>query len=262
MLPPLYFLGLRFWNDETDALLREMDSAGGMLAVPSAPSLAQAAEDPLLQAAYQKSDWCVMDGGYVALIVRLLGKSVRRISGLQLIEKITAPADESPIPLRERTLLWVVPSQEEEERIRKFLETQSFDGAKQAYYLAPFYRKDEDFNDGDLISKVGILKPDWIILCLGGGRQEKLGYFLKASRSQENDARPNGPVILCTGAAIAFFTGGQAKIPTWADRMYLGWLMRIIEKPGAFLPRYVKAGWHFPLALWRQRGTWFERPQG
>lgn len=259
---PLYFMGLRFWNGETDALLREMDQKGGMLAVPSAPSLAQAAEDPLLQTAYRESEWCVMDGGYVALVVRLLGRSVRRISGLQLIEKITAASGDSPIPLRERSILWVVPSRDEEERIGKFLSEQSFDSLKQSYYLAPFYRRDEDFNDRELVAQVQSSKPDWIILCLGGGRQEKLGYFLKKGRTQVDDKRPDGPVILCTGAAIAFFTGGQARIPTWADRMYLGWLFRVIEKPGAFLPRYVKAGWHFPLALWRQRGTWFDLPQG
>lgn len=258
MSPPLYFLGLRFWNDETDKLLREMDRNGGMLAVPSAPSLAQAAEDPLLMKAYQTSDWSVVDGGYVALILRMFGKSVRRISGLQLIEKMTASAAVSPIPLRERKVLWVIPSLAEGERIRKFLGKVDFEKDRQHFYLAPFYKSDEEFDDRQLIAAVREMDPDWIILCLGGGRQEKLGYYLREATLMANQR----PVILCTGAAIAFFTGGQAKIPKWVDRMYLGWLMRMMEKPQDFVPRYVKAAWHFPVSLWRVRGTWFDTPEG
>ena len=258
---PFYFLGLRFWNDETDLLLQEMDSNGGMLAVPSAPSLAQASTDPLLQKAYQQADWSVMDGGYVALIVRAFGKAVKRISGLQLVQKITAKAGESPIPLRDREILWVIPSEEEGSRIGSFLESQGFEPGKQHYYLAPFYKTDEDFNDGILKERIGEIRPDWIILCLGGGRQEKVGYFIRSTAATDpaGSGRRNGPVILCTGAAIAFLTGGQANIPTWADRLYLGWFLRICQKPGAFLPRYVKAAWQFPLAMWRQRGNWFKQ---
>jgi N-acetylglucosaminyldiphosphoundecaprenol N-acetyl-beta-D-mannosaminyltransferase len=284
MSPSFYFLGVRFWNGRSDDLIREMDRAGGMLAVPSAPSLAQMSEDVLLEKAYQSADWSVMDGGYVALVLRLLGKSVVRISGLQLIEKLVAAAEDSPIPFRARKVLWVVPSEAEKERIAKYLAAEGFDASLQDYYLAPFYRSDSEFQDKVLIQKADESRPDWIILCLGGGRQEKLGYFIRTSNverptsnieereggegtsniehstSDVEGKRKNGPVILCTGAAIAFFTGGQAKIPTWADRLYLGWFLRIMENPGSFIPRYFKAAWHFPIAMWRYRGKWFVKP--
>jgi len=263
--PSLYFLGVRFWNGKSDDLIREIDQTGGLLAVPSAPSLAQMSEDDLLEKAYQSADWSVMDGGYVALILRLFGKTVQRISGLQLIEKLVAAPEDSPLPFRERRVLWVVPTEAEKNRIETYLECGGFDAALQDYYLAPFYRSDDEFRDEVLISKVKGTEPDWIVLCLGGGRQEKLGYFLRTSNierptSNIEGKRKNGPVILCTGAAIAFFTGGQAKIPTWADRLYLGWFLRILESPGTFIPRYFKAAWHFPVALWRYRGMWFVKP--
>ncbi len=253
---PFYFLGLRFWNNKTDALLQEIDRDGGMLAVPSAPSLAQASEDELLKKAYQTSDWSVMDGGYVALIVRMLGRNIPRISGLQLIQKLTDSGSACPFPVKERKILWAIPSEQEGARIRTFLERQGFDAAKQTYYLAPFYKSDADFNDQTLNELVGSVRPDWIILCLGGGRQEKLGYYLRRATAGFD----RKPVILCTGAAIAFFTGGQASIPTWADRLYLGWFFRVMQDPKAFIPRYLVATWKFPLAMWRQRGTWFKVP--
>ena len=75
-LPPtLRFLGISFWNGSTEALLTEADRVGGLFTVPSAPSLAQMQTDPLLAASYRGSDFAVVDGGYVALILRFgLGK--------------------------------------------------------------------------------------------------------------------------------------------------------------------------------------------
>jgi hypothetical protein len=49
------------------------------------------------------------------------------------------------------------------------------------------------------------------------------------------------PGIVCTGAAVAFLAGTQAKIPVWADRSGLGWLMRCIYEPKKFIPRYWSA---------------------
>jgi N-acetylglucosaminyldiphosphoundecaprenol N-acetyl-beta-D-mannosaminyltransferase len=279
----LNFLGLRFWNDQTEALLTTLDENGGLLVVPSAPSLAQMADDPLLKKAHHCSDWAVVDGGYVALVLRALGKRVTRISGLQLLEKTIDNSGEGVVPMKDRRIFWVVPSPEEEERIQKYLEGKGFEAAKQVFYRAPFYQQDEEFNDQVLHAKVRDEAPDWVILCLGGGRQEKLGHFLRHSQGTEagglrpptlptadlqapssnfpeRGRRANGPVILCTGAAIAFFTGGQAKIPVWADRLYLGWLFRIFEKPGVFFPRYLRAFWHFPLLLLRERRTLFAGP--
>ena len=265
MAEAFYFLGLRFWNGRTDDLLREIDRTGGMLAVPSAPSLGQAGGDGLLMTAYREADWAVMDGGYVVLVLRLLGRRVNRISGLQLIEKTIANGGTGAVPMKDRKILWVVPTPEEEGRIRTYVEGKGFSAAKQEYYQAPFYQGDAEFDDAALKEVVRDRELDWIVLCLGGGRQEKLGYYLRgmsAGGNGEGDPgrRKNGPVILCTGAAIAFFTGGQANIPVWADRLYLGWFCRIIEKPGIYLPRYLKAAWHFPMLLVRERGRWFELP--
>lgn len=251
--PPLHFMGLRFWNGSSDALLQRMDETGGILAVPSAPSLAQAADDPLLMKAYRSAEWSVMDGGYVALIVRLLGRRINRISGLQLIEKILAAPGSTPVEMRDRKMLWVVPNTDERSRIEALLENRGFPPGHQVYYEAPYYRTDPDFEDQALLSLVTNREPDWIVLCLGGGRQEKLGYFL--GRIDPSPKRK--PVILCTGAAIAFFSGGQASIPKWADRLYLGWLFRILQKPTLFIPRYIKALWHFPMAVWHHRWTLF-----
>lgn len=273
----LRFLGIPFWDGNTRDLLRAADGRGGLFTVPSAPSLAQMRTDPLLMEAYQSSDFAVVDGGYVALVLRFcLGRRLPRISGLQILEKLVGPDRGCAIPFDQRKVLWVVPSEEERVRIQSYLSRQGFSEERQAWYLAPFYRTGEDLNDAALIEKVAAVKPDWIVLCIAGGKQEKLGYFLRSNGKSPAiggrcggpgdtthlsiPGRPNGPVILCTGGAISFLSGGQASIPVWADRLYLGWLFRICQSPKTFLPRYWNAGWEFPRLLWERRRGLFTGP--
>ena len=45
------------------------------------------------------------------------------------------------------------------------------------------------------------------------------------------------PAFHCIGGALGFVTGYQVAIPNWADRLYLGWLLRLLSNPKRFLPR-------------------------
>jgi UDP-N-acetyl-D-mannosaminuronic acid transferase (WecB/TagA/CpsF family) len=46
------------------------------------------------------------------------------------------------------------------------------------------------------------------------------------------------PAIHCIGAAIAFLSGDQVRIPVWVDQAGLGWLWRSASNPPRFIPRY------------------------
>jgi len=250
------FLGIPFWRGGAAELLVEADVRGGLLTVPSAPSLAEMGGDEFLRKTYVESDWAVMDGGYVALVLRVFfRRHWPRISGLQLLEKLLgANGHPRAIPFDERRVLWVMPSPEEETRVRRMLAGLGLPEASQHFYQAPVYRTRHDYDDAGLLDAVARCTPDWVVLGIGGGKQEKLGYQLREALRKHR--RPL-PVILCTGGAIAFLSGGQARIPTWADRLYLGWLLRIIDDPRHFLGRYWNAGWRFPRLLWVERGHLF-----
>lgn len=250
------FLGIDFWNSNAVELLRRADEEGGLFTVPSAPSLAQMRQDAALMRAYQSSDWAVVDGGYVALVLRIcFGTNLPRISGLQILQRLIGPKGSRAIPFEERKVLWVVPTAAERERIDYYLEDWGFPRQRRFWYDAPFYRTEEDFEDKALAAKVAEVDPDWVILCIAGGKQEKLGRYLREVVPCVK--RKKGPVILCTGGAVAFLTGGQANIPTWADRTYLGWLFRVCQSPKTFFPRYWNAAYEFPRLLWEQRGKLF-----
>ena len=70
-----------------------------------------------------------------------------------------------------------------------------------------------------------------VIVTVGGGTQERLGLYMKRNLDYL-------PGIHCIGAAIAFLSGDQVSIPTWADKSGLGWLLRCLSAPKAYVPRY------------------------
>ena len=85
-----------------------------------------------------------------------------------------------------------------------------------------FYKTCEGFS-----SFIKKKKPDYILTNIGGGVQEVLGLYLKKNLKIKS-------TILCTGAAISFFTGDQAPINSFIDRYYLGWFVRLIFNPYIF----------------------------
>ena len=75
-----------------------------------------------------------------------------------------------------------------------------------------------------------------------GANPTSSGFYLKNNLKYR-------PMIICTGAAIAYLTKDQAPINNFIDKIYLGWLLRIIFHPSAFFPRYIDAFKLFFLVL-------------
>jgi UDP-N-acetyl-D-mannosaminuronic acid transferase (WecB/TagA/CpsF family) len=97
--------------------------------------------------------------------------------------------------------------------------------------------------DPALIAIIEQRKPKHIIVGIGGGTQEKLGFYLREHLSYR-------PAIHCIGAALAFLTGDQKPIPMWADRLYLGWFLRLARAPRRYARRFSPA-FRLPGMIWR-----------
>ena len=112
---------------------------------------------------------------------------------------------------------------------------------KVSSYVAPNYNS-SNLIDKKLIKKINKAKPDYILTNIGGGTQEILGLYLKKNLKKKT-------TIICTGGAISFFTGDQAPINRFIDKIYLGWLLRLIFNPLIFYKRYLYALRLFPMVL-------------
>lgn len=222
-------LGVDFFAGSlTDAL--ERMERGGLLVAPSGPGLAcDLVTEPAYRAALEGSDVVLTDSGYlVALWWLRTGRHLPRVSGLAFLRGFL----ERAVARGTRTF-WVMPSEADAVRNLAWLRAQGISVTAEDYCVAPRYGEGEIVDD--LIrAAIDRRRPEAVVLAIGGGVQERLGWYLKRAVSGR-------PAIFCLGAAIAFLSGGQVGIPVWVDRWRLGWLWRIASSPRSYLPRYWRA---------------------
>ncbi len=223
-------LGLDFFQGTVGESVRAA-TAGGLVVAPSGPGLATLTEDIPYRNALLAADVRLLDSGLLALLFELRHhRKLSRISGYYFLEEfLKLPALAQP-----GTSLWIAPTTASATRTREWLQNmRQMSIPADCWHIAPQYDA-QKVEDAALLEQARRQRPQFIFIGVGGGPQEKLGAWLKA----QLDYRPT---ILCTGAAIAFLTGEQARIPAWADRLRLGWLMRCLQDPRRFAPRYWQA---------------------
>jgi N-acetylglucosaminyldiphosphoundecaprenol N-acetyl-beta-D-mannosaminyltransferase len=230
-------LGVNFNNAESKQVVQVLKN-GGLLVVPSAPGLASIPNDHVYYHSLLNADFVLADSGYMSLIWNFTHRSkINRISGLEFL--VDFFADDEVKQTKE--IILVDPYKTESDANINYLNSIGFSLTQENSYVAPMYDKD-DVRDDELLRLIADKKPKFILINLGGGIQEKLGAFLKNNLSYK-------PTIICTGAAIAFLTGHQAHIPNWADKLFIGWLFRCIEKPQIYVPRYFSSFKLLPIML-------------
>jgi N-acetylglucosaminyldiphosphoundecaprenol N-acetyl-beta-D-mannosaminyltransferase len=219
-------LGVRFLNGDADEAIALL-SRGALMVVPSAPVLTMLASDPLCRTAVGHADFAIVDSAYMALLWRLMRRrKLRRLSGLEFIRRFL----DTGVAREPQALFLVNPSDEERDSNLELLRAHGFEVSPQDCYTAPLYDRRE-IEDPLLLERIEERAPRYVLINLGGGVQEPLGLYLKQRLSY-------APGIICTGAAIAFLTGRQARISPQLDRLGLGWLVRIASDPRRYLPRY------------------------
>lgn len=232
-------LGVRFYIAELDGLL-ELANDGGLVVFPSAPVMVRLAEDPAHRDALEHADFAVTDSAYMVLLWLLrTGERVRRISGLRFLRGFFGRAafkgaGES---------FWIMPSLHDAEANLNWLRGRGFEVTADDCYVAPMYSRQGPLLDEALLERVAARRPKVIFVALSGGVQERLGWFLRQRLGYK-------PLILCIGGAIAFLTGQQTRIPVWADRLGLGWLLRFISAPRSFAAKVRGVGRLAPM-IWR-----------
>lgn len=203
----------------------------GLILAPSGPGLCDLETDLHYRLALENADLNLPDSGLAILMARILGLGkLPRTSGLGFLEALL----ENPVLRQQNVIFWVMPSEEAQTRNIAWLKSKGFSTSKEDSYVAPMYLRSGPVYDQTLLGILIQKRPPFVFICTGSGTQEKLGFWLKQSL-------PYRPTICCIGAAIGFLSGDQIRIPKWADRFCLGWLLRCLSEPTKFIPRYAKA---------------------
>jgi UDP-N-acetyl-D-mannosaminuronic acid transferase (WecB/TagA/CpsF family) len=259
-------LGVRFFDGAAPDAVDYITRVGGYTVVPAAPALVKIENDPAYRRALVEADLAIADSGFMVLLWRVLrGRTIARISGLKYLRILLAKPE-----LRERgSIFLVLPHESSLEKALAWLRAQTFEIASDDCYIAPMYfscshgsvsreerervshstssgqapRRGYSIADDALVAILQSRQPKHIIIGIGGGVQEKLGYYLREHLSYK-------PAIHCIGAALAFLTGDQKPIPMWADRIYLGWFLRLARAPHHYARRFSPA-FRLPGMIWR-----------
>jgi N-acetylglucosaminyldiphosphoundecaprenol N-acetyl-beta-D-mannosaminyltransferase len=228
-LPHTYILGVPFFTGTAKEAVDRMLN-GGLLVVPSAPTLKDIPTQPAYRAALLSADLVIPDSAYMVLIWnRLEKKRLKRLSGLEYLrELLQRPEVRTP-----GSTIWIMAGRQSAALNLAWLRKRGVEVPDTHVYVAPMYGPADgsELSDPKLLEMVARLRPAHVVVTVGGGTQERLGMYLRAGLNY-------APGIHCIGAAIAFLSGDQASIPEWADHLYLGWLLRIMDDPRRYGPRY------------------------
>ena len=199
----------------------------GLVIFPSGPGLSTIYSDKVYHKSIQNSDIAMFDSGYFVFLLRLFkGIKVSKFSGYKFLKLFLEFSCNKKIFAIETDKKSAIIN-------KKYLKKIKID-VKNRQYIAPFYKKNSYILDTSLLKILKKKRPKIILINLGGGTQEVLGSYIKDNLNYK-------PLIICTGAAISYFTKQQAPMNVIFDNLYLGWLIRCIFNPIIFVPRYLSA---------------------
>ena len=227
MINQVTFKKIKF-NNFKISNFKTIISKKGYFVFPAAPALASIKSSKNYYKALLKADAVFFDSGFFVILLKIFkGINVDKFSGFKFLNLFFDYIKND----NKKSILCIDPNKIHSDANKNFLKKL---GVKKIdSYIAPNYILN-DIKDKRLLKKIKKIKPDFIITNIGGGIQEILGMYISNKINKKS-------LIICTGGAIAFFTGKQAPINFLIDKFYLGWFIRLIFNPIIFSKRYIKA---------------------
>jgi UDP-N-acetyl-D-mannosaminuronic acid transferase (WecB/TagA/CpsF family) len=223
----IHFFGIKFFDVNYNFIIRLLKMKKGYLVMPAASALVDIGKNFKYKNSIRNSTAALLDSGFFCILIKIFKLyNVTKFSGYKFIKFFI---DDSS--LKNKKILLCNSSINEDKINYLFLKSKKFIFIKS--YVCPMY-VNRNIVDRKLFNIINIYKPEIILINIGGGTQEILAYHI-------NKNIKNKTIIICSGAAISFFTGTQAKISDAHDSLYLGWFIRFLFRPYQYLPRIIKS---------------------
>ena len=227
MFKELFFFKIRFINIKSSNL-KSLIKKRGLFLFPSGPGLANLKINSPYHKALVKANHVFFDSGYFVILLRVLKKiKADKFSGYKFLKFFFKYLKQN----RRKNIFVVDPSINSMKLNKSYFNNKI--NIKSTHFVSPIYKR-KNIKDKKLLKQIRLLRPEIILINLGSGVQEILGDYLMSNLKYN-------PSIICTGAAISFFTKEQAPINDFFDKIYLGWLIRIFYNPKIFFLRYLNA---------------------
>lgn len=201
-------LTLQEATDRALALMRE--HRGAYVCTPNPEMLWLSRKDAELRAALQGADMLLPDGVGDLLAARMLGSSLtERVSGCDFAEKLLSRMDGTVY------LLGAKPGVGERAagRITEKWSSVCVVGVSDGYYS----------DEKTVIEAIKRARPDFLMVCLGMGRQER--FMAKLSGS------PEIGLMAGLGGTMDVLAGDSKRAPEFFIRNNIEWFYRIVRQP-------------------------------
>jgi len=166
-------LGVDFFAGTGEEAVARM-KRGGLLVVPAAPALKNMITDSEYREALLAADLCITDSAFMVLIWNSIEHDhLHRLSGLRYLRFLLREPDVRAAG----NTFWIMSSAASASRNHAWLEGEGVVIPEEYIYVAPMYGT--AVVDPMLVKRLNELRPRDIIITLGGGVQERLGYHLK-----------------------------------------------------------------------------------
>src|ERR1700744_2248032 len=143
--------------------------SGALLVVPAAPALKDIDCNAQYREALLNADLCIADSAFMVLIWNRISKQkIHRLSGLKYLRELLL-RDDAHSP---GNVVWIMASPSSAQRNIGWLKSQGIDVPQECVYLAPMYGK--EIEDPALLALLERLRPQHIVVTVGGGTQERL----------------------------------------------------------------------------------------
>lgn len=220
----LDFFGIIFYEIDYYKIIQILKESKGYLVAPAASALSQIKNNELFYISLKKSRIAIFDSGFFCFCLILCkGIYFKKFSGFKFMKFFLEDNN-----IKNDKILSLDSSKQTSKLNFSYLKRKRFRFVKN--YICPIYDP-KKISDYSLLRIINKYKPKIIIINLSGTVQEPLALFLIKNLKYK-------PIIICTGAALSFFTGDQAPINSFIDNLYLGWLIRIIFNPIRNIPRF------------------------
>ncbi len=224
MINKIIFKKIKFSNLKSKNFEKYIKKSG-VFVFPAGPALASIEKSKRYYQSILKADFVFFDSGFFVILLKVFKNvNVSKFSGYKFLNLFFDYLRKN----KKKSIFCIDPNLKFSKSNRNLFNNL---GLKKIYsHIAPKY-KIENIQDIKLLKKLKKVKPDYIVTNIGGGVQEILAIYLKKNLKHKT-------TILCTGAAISFFTKDQAPINSLIDQLFLGWFVRLIFNPFIFFKRY------------------------
>ena len=166
----LKIFNIKFHDISFEILSKKLNK-GVLIMFPAAPALVNIYKDKSYYKSLKNSDYVLFDSGYLCLLLRFLKNiQVKKMSGLKFLILFLKKLKKS-----KKKIFLINPTKIDNEINDQYLKSIGVRTIKG--YVAPNYLN--NVIDKKLLKILNKLKPNYILINLGGGTQEKLGLFIK-----------------------------------------------------------------------------------